>query len=242
MTIFFYQHFSEIKKICFLILCNFFLTFFILFWFYDQCIYILLNPLLLLIDYNYLIITDLSEFFTLKIYLPLFFSLLYTYIFSLFLFLEFISKGLYKSENIKIYSLVTIYTILLIINYYFIYIYLIPHAWEFFLSLQKPVYIHLYNFSFEPKLITYLYFIIKILVWISFLFQCLIVILNLVFYGYIKSDFLVKNRKICYFLFFLVSTIISPPDVFSQLLLSFFFLICFELLIFYLLIFKNLKN
>lgn len=56
-----------------------------------------------------------------------------------------------------------------------------------------------------------------------------------------KNIIKVKNfRKFFYYVFVVFSTLITPPDVYSQLCISLFFIVSYEILVFYF-IFDTLK-
>ena len=106
---------------------------------------------------------------------------------------------------------------------------LIPLTWNFFLSFQNMQSVTLH---FEAKLNEYLNF------YISFYYLCFfysqIFTILLFFFSYANKNVSVikKFRKLYYYFFILFSTLISPPEIFSQILISLFLIFFYELFIF----------
>lgn len=121
-----------------------------------------------------------------------------------------------------------------ILNTYF----LIPLTWNFFLSFQSSTLAHSFMLHFEVKLKEYLLFYISFYYICEFYFQ--LFILYLIILDYTKSNLKIikKFRKIYYYCFIILSTIITPPDFFSQVLTSLIFILIYEFLI----LFFSFKN
>ena len=155
MKIYFLKHLKDLQLHFILYLLLFISIFFISYIYSDQWIYILIKPLISLKNSNYLIFTDITEIFIIKIIISLFISILFSTLCGFFQLWFFLSPGLYKNENIKIIYTLLIFIIILLLSIYFIYFFLIPNVWKFFIEFEKTNYPFLYQIYLEPKLYNY---------------------------------------------------------------------------------------
>lgn len=95
---------------------------------------------------------------------------------------------------------------------------------------------------FEVKLKEYLLFYISFYYICEFYFQ--LFLFYLIILDYTKSNLKIikKFRKIYYYCFIILSTIITPPDFFSQVLISLVFILAYEVLIFFFSFKNKLQN
>jgi len=153
--------------------------------------------------------------------------------------MTFIVPGLYYNEysNLKHYTSITI----LVFGFYLIMCYkiLIPWSWDFFLEYPANQKI---NFYFEAKFNEYIKLLIiiyKIVIMLTF------INLSLIFFLTIKKNidsFLKKRRKYIYIFIIIVSSLITPPDILSQIFTSIFCIIIFEQYIYVLYLYTKYKN
>ena len=87
------------------------------------------------------------------------------------------------------------------------------------------------TFHFESKLNEFLTFYIEL--YFICLFYCHMLLVIFIFYIFI-SDLKdsKKVRKLFYYLFVVISTVLTPPDVLSQLSLSAFLIFSYEIFVF----------
>lgn len=204
---------------------------FILFFYNIEIIYILIKPLLYFINSNYFIFTNITELFLIKIIVITYCSFFISTIFLIFQIWIFLSKGLFKKENIIIIKYLFILIIIIFFLNYTILNIIIPYFCNFFVKFEK--YSFIYNIQLEPKIYSYLLYIIKIIILINFFFQVPFILSLCISFKIISINFFFKFRKIIYFIIFIVSSIISPPDIFSQCFLSLFIIFFLENLIFF---------
>ena len=179
--------------------------------------------------FSYFIFTDILEIFSVYIQLILFLSLQVLFIFLIYHFFVFLSPGLFFFEyyrlNLVLKIIIIIWFLSVIVSKYI----LIPLTWNFFLSFQN---MNSLTLHFEAKLNEYLNF------YISFYYLCFfysqIFTILLFFFSYANKNVSVikKFRKLYYYFFILFSTLISPPEIFSQILISLFLIFFYELFIF----------
>jgi sec-independent protein translocase protein TatC len=109
---------------------------------------------------------------------------------------------------------------------------LVPITWNFFLSFQNIISSRFIQLHFEAKLNEYLGF--YIFVYYLCIFYCQIFTILFFFLNYTKSKIMIikKFRKLHYYFFVIFSTIISPPDIFSQIFIIGLVILIYELLVF----------
>lgn len=157
----------------------------------------------------------------------------------LFHFLIFLSPGLYKKEYyyLKIFFYLNFITV--IFSIFFFNLIMFPFSCNFFLSFQNIIFKSL-NFYLEAKINDYLNFYI-ILYYTCFFYFQFFVCLGTFFYILERKLKEIKFfRKLFYFLFYAISLFIYSFDLTGQTLFCISFFFFYELLIFNVLIKKNL--
>ena len=239
----FYSYFSEIRNRCLLLAYGWIFTAFVSYFYKETLLFLLIKPNFFLINPTpfYFIFTNLIEIFSTYLKLVYFLSnqiCLICLSYHIFLFL---SPGLYYNEykllkRVFFISLLFFFLSILILNTI-----ILPACWNFFLSFQKTIANNSINLHFEAKINEYLKFYINLYFMCSLSCQMFMVII--LFLIYIKGDLklIKKFRKIFYLLFVIFATIITPPDVTSQLILSISMICLYEVLVLSIL-FKNCFN
>lgn len=233
----YYKYYFEFKNRLFLLFFTWFSTLLISYIYKEEVLFILIIPI------NYLnlvnnqhysfIFTSVNEMF--NVYMQLIFFVANQFIVLMLLYhtLTFLSFGLYKYEFITFKMTLQFFLLSWLISLLLLYNFLIPVSWSFFLSFQHlKTDFQLVSFFFESKIIEYLdYF--RNFYYISLInchfFTILIFILINI---QEKSNKLKRFRKLFYFVFVLFSTLITPPDIISQMFLSIILILTYESLIF----------
>lgn len=193
----------------------------------DNLLYITIKPCLLLYDkYFYFIFTDISEPFYTNLKLILYTSSQIFYLGLYYQFIIFLKPGLYDSEYkyIKYFNLYSF--ILFIIYFKTCYSLMIPWSFFFFFTHNNLQKIDLF---FEAKMNEYLqivfsaYEISIICSILCVLFSALVMRNNL---KYITTQY----RKYLYMIILSVASIITPPDVFSQIIITVMAISIFEII------------
>ena len=106
----------------------------------------------------------------------------------------------------------------------------------FFLSYQIGQFEKGLSVFFESQILYYTYFYLDFC-WLSIFLSQFFVLIS-VCLNYIKNkiSYVKKTRKITYMLFFIVSTIITPPDIISQLIISLCIIFIYEFIIIFIII------
>lgn len=181
---------------------------------------------------SYFIFTDVTELFSVYFKLT-FFIANQICIFMLFYHvLTFLTLGLYKKEYLFLQNMFKTFLIYWFISLMLLYKFVVPLSWNFFLSFQQETNIKTISFFFEAKIIEYFDFFVN-LYYICFTsFQLLAIITFIINSEMITSTQIRSGRKFFYFGFIVFSTVITPPDIFSQLLISILLIMFYELIIF----------
>lgn len=224
------KYILEIKNRLFLLFITWISTVFVSYFYKEILLFVIVQ-----INENYyptsfyFIFTNLIEIFNIYIKLIIFLT---NQIFVLYFFYHlfyFISPALFKVEYKYFYLVVTRILLVWFFSIIFFNYVFIPLTWNFFLSFQNLISVNLY---FEAKLNEFILFYISLYyLCISYglVFMVLFFILN---YINLNVGFIRKFRKLYYYLFILFSTIISPPDIFSQFFISLFIVTVYECLVF----------
>lgn len=232
----YYKYYLEIKHRFFLILINWLFTTWICYIYKDSLLFFLINSNYKLINthkQSYFIFTDISEVFYVNLNIIFFISNQISLILILYHLLNFLSLGLYKTELIKFKILFKFFFVTWLISTFICYHIIIPVSWNFFLSFQhngtfqQPI-----SLFFEAKLSDFLTYFIKLHQVCFFSCQFLVGLIFLL-NSHIKTHTQIKVfRKFFYLIFLFFSTIITPPDIFSQILITFSLIIIYEIITF----------
>lgn len=180
---------------------------------------------------NYFIFTSITELFVIYIMLCFFLVIQIVYYTIFYQLICFLAPGLYKKEYVFV-KLIFFATILLgMLSIYFFQNYLVPLVSSFFLSFQNYS-IKTISFYFEAKIYEYLVFYKDLYLSCFLIFQSCIFLILLTSYTSNNLVILKISRKFIYIILLIFSTLITPPDIFSQLFLFLSLLVGFEMLVF----------
>jgi sec-independent protein translocase protein TatC len=178
----------------------------------------------------YFIATNITDIFATYLTLSYLIAFQLTIFFLFYQALMFLTPALYSLEKKILKRILYSSFIFWLISIQMLTSIILPLTWSFFLSFQdtsKDV----LNIFLETRINEYLtlyvfiYWVV-VLVWQFFL--SFFLILN----SFNKKlEFIKNTRKFVYFVFFVFATLLTPPDVISQLLLAFCFGIVYELMI-----------
>lgn len=190
----------------------------------------------------YFIVTNITDILSTYLKLCYFIGIQGFILILLYHFIKFLTPGLYTNEIKKIKLCLFISVNLWFILFMFFYKFILPITWNFFFSFQHST-SSLYNINlfFEAKLTEYIDFYILIycncmFIWLFFV--SIILLLNFLTY---KTQFIKKSRKIFYIIFYFIATIITPPDIISQIILGNVFILFYEIAIITTILQKLLK-
>lgn len=232
--------FSEIKNRTLLILLALVSSLIISYTYKNILIFLVIKPIIGIKTqkYFYFVFSTLTELFTSYLKLVYFVGLYSTGFYILYSIVSFLSPALYKTENNTIRYIGILSFIVWLLTNIFIYTILLPYSWNFFLSFQQNLDTNNLNIFFEANISGFVIFIVNICIINNFICQFFIFVF---FFIDNKKNTInhVKNlRKSMYVLFFIAATLLSPPDITSQLLIGIILIILYEFLV-YISIFKN---
>jgi sec-independent protein translocase protein TatC len=139
---------------------------------------------------------------------------------------KFVAPGLYEHERRYSFPFLVASTVLFLIGGLFAYVVILPIALHFLIAqggeLWKP----------NITLSNYLAFCMRLILAAGLLFELPVLMYFLAKVGVVTPEFLIKNRKYAVLVAFILSAILTPPDVFSQVLLAVPLFLLFEVSIF----------
>ena len=232
----YYKYYLEIKNRFILLFLNWIFLIIICFSYKDTLLFTItdLNNSQETLDIKpYFIFTNVTEMFYVYLELSFFIANQITLIILLYHSLMFLSLGLYKSEFLKLRFALKFFLIFWLGSFLLFYKFVIPFSWSFFLSFQdNPLQTQPVSFMFEAKIGEYLTYF-KSLYYIC-LMNCQLLAGVTFFLANLseRPEKTQRFRKLFYLLFVLFSTITTPPDIISQVLISLLLILIYELLIF----------
>lgn len=229
-----YKYFLELRNRSLLLLYGWILTATVSYFYKETLLFLLIKPNFFFTNSIpiYFIFTNITEILSTYLKLIYFLSNQIFSICFLYHILLFLSPGLYNYE----YKLLTKFFCASFFFFFFsIFILnttILPACWHFFLSFQRTMTNYTVNLHFEAKINEYIKFYVNLFYMCNL--NCQMFMIIIFFLIYIKGDLkLIKNfRKIFYLSFVIFATIITPPDVTTQLFLSVSIVIIYEILIF----------
>ena len=129
-------------------------------------------------------------------------------------FWSFVAPGLYQKEKKVFLPIIFLSSFFFLAGSLFGYFIVFPLGFKFFLSFATETIRPL------PSMKEYLSFAAKLLLAFGVCFELPLVLTALAKLGVVTVDFLKKNRKYALLIFFIAASILTPPDVISQVMLA----------------------
>lgn len=242
-----YKYYIELKNRFLLVTVAWVSTLLVSYIYKEALLFLILKPSLSYSNESsmYFIFTDVTEVFSVYLKIIVFFGFHTIIIYTLYHLLIFFSLGLYKFEYEYLCFLFKMIGIVFICSIFVFNNILLPITWHFFLSFQSFSFLKSIDFYFESKIEEYLtFYLTSYYICVCY---CQTFVLLIIFFEHIKAD-LVKikqYRKVLYYSFVIISTLITPPDIISQISLSLSFIVIYEILLFNIILktsIKTLKN
>lgn len=140
----------------------------------------------------------------------------------LYQFWRFVAPGLYDHERRYLYPIVILSTVFFLGGAAFGYLVVFPYGFQFFASFATEY--------IAPMISTkeFLSFATRLLIAFGLVFELPLVTLFLAKLGLVKASFLQRQRKYAIVIIFIVAAILTPPDVFTQILMAIPLLLLYE--------------
>ena len=213
----------------------------------NTLLYLYIKPSYLTITSDkdmYFIYTNISELFSTYINIILLTTIPIYISISAYQIVLFLKPGLYKYEYTLIKTYLKILFNVTLITFTLFYFFIIPLSFKFFYFFQQsindsqPI-----NFFFEAKLneyINYIYYLTLFCIVISITIS--IILYTIILNSESIKIYTKKNRKKIYFIFWLLVTLVTPPEVMSQLLLGTIIILIFEIYVYLIMLKINLHK
>ncbi|MBU1007424.1 MAG: twin-arginine translocase subunit TatC [Candidatus Omnitrophica bacterium] len=167
-----------------------------------------------------------QEAFIANIKLAIFGGLYFSSPFVLYQVWDFISAGLQKRERARAAAYVFLSFIFFIIGSYFGYFFIAPIGIKFLLGFGTAQVIPMISVE------KYVSFVCVLTLVFGLMFQLPLLILLLSKLGIVSPVMLARNRKYAILMIFIISAILTPPDVITQCIMAFPLIALYELSIF----------
>jgi sec-independent protein translocase protein TatC len=139
---------------------------------------------------------------------------------------KFVAPGLYEHERRYSFPFLIVSTVLFLVGALFAYAIILPIALHFLIAQGGELW------QANITLSNYLSFCMRLILAAGLIFEFPVLMYFLTKVGVITPEFLASNRKYAALAAFVVSAILTPPDVFSQVLLALPLFLLFEVSIF----------
>ncbi len=129
--------------------------------------------------------------------------------------MAFVMPGLKNNEKSFIMGILILGTIFFILGVIFAFAILLPIMMQFFMSVNNNS-----NIVAQISIKEYLSLVITMLFMMGLVFELPIIVILLTQLGFLKPEWLKKSRRVVIVLCFVLGSLLTPPDVISQILLA----------------------
>lgn len=243
-------HLTELRYRLLYLLTGYLIAVSMAFYFSEELLYIISKPLLYKDEFfisnpleeRRLIYTNIAEAFTTQLILAVYLGLYVILPNIIYQIWSFLKPGLYQNEKhfLKrmIIPCVFLFTVGLILTFNI----LIPTICKFFLGFETNLEEGAIQIQLEAKISEYVSTVLYTMFLITVLSQYPLLILILLYLEIINFKWLVKQRKLFIFFFFIIGAICTPPDILSQIILAITLSVFYEGLLITLLLYNNYTN
>ena len=172
---------------------------------------------------EYLIFTSPSDAFVVQVGLSLFVGALLAAPVVLYQIWQFVLSALREEEKRFIYSFGPASLLLFLIGAVFAFYVVIPFSLRFLLSFSNDILVPMLSVR------SYVSFVMMLVLAFGLIFEFPLIILFLAKIGIVTPAFLVQKRRYAIVLFFVVSAVITPPDLVSQFMMAVPLVILYEI-------------
>ena len=228
-----YQYYLEIKNRSILLLFTWVSLLIVCYDFKEPLLFTFIDSNKYYNNMPYFIFTNVDEIFYVYLRLIIFIANQITIIMALYHGLMFLTLGLYYSEYKQLKLILKIFIITWLCSIILLRKIIMPFSWSFFLSFQETNnHLQPASFFFEARILEYFDYFTNF--YYLCVMNCQLLTLSVLFLNKIsKETGTIKTfRKLFYLVFILFSTITTPPDIFSQIIMSTSLILIYEILVF----------
>ena len=218
--IFLSNHLIELRNRFIYFFLFFSISFLISYLFIEDIFNFVINPFIDSVDFKEnkrLIYTGLAEAFFSYLKLALVSAFIFSSPFFIYQIWAFIAPGLLKREKKIIFPFLFLIPLMFLLGFVFLYYFIIPIAWDFFIAFDTSGLEKSFTLELEPKINEYISLTLKLAFAFGIAFQLPTAIFLLTILGLTSPTDLQKKRRFVIVIIFLLSAIITPPDVISQI-------------------------
>tara|TARA_Y100000590_G_scaffold257388_2_gene289076 strand:+ start:2310 stop:3068 length:759 start_codon:yes stop_codon:yes gene_type:complete len=229
------NHLIELRNRVIYFFLFFIFSFFFSYLFVEDIFSFVTKPIIESISYkenNRLIYTGLAEAFFSYLKLSLITALIISSPFLIYQIWAFVAPGLLNKEKKIIFPFIFLVPIMFISGFIFLYYFVIPIAWDFFTAFDTSGSEKNFRLELEPKINEYISLTVKLAFAFGLAFQLPTAIFLLTILGITSPRDLEKKRRYVIVIIFLVSALITPPDIISQIGLAIPIILIYEISIF----------
>ena len=231
------KYFLEIKNRIVLLLLTILSTLLISYFYKETLLFLITQPERIMFKNSsysafYFIFTNVTEILSVYVQLITFLSFQAFFLFIFYHCFVFFSPAMFKSEYYFLFTLFKVSVTVWFFSAIAANFLLMPINLEFFFQFSGIFSSKFVNLHFEAKLTEYLDFYIFIYYLSIVYFQIFTILFFFLNYMNNKIKIIQKYRKIYYYFFIFFSTLISPPDLISQIFISLLIIFIYEILLF----------
>ena len=231
----FSHHLLELRNRIIYFFLFFVFSFFFSYLFVEDIFSFITSPFVESIEFKEnkrLIYTGLAEAFFSYLKLALISAFIISSPFFIYQIWAFIAPGLLKKEKKIIFPFIFLVPLMFILGFVFLYYFIIPLAWDFFTAFDTSKSQNNFTVELEPKINEYISLTVKLAFAFGLAFQLPTAIFLLTVLGITSPRDLEKKRRFIIVIIFLISALITPPDIISQIGLAIPVIFIYELSIF----------
>ena len=228
-------HITEIRNRIIYFFLFFAFSFFFSYFFVETIFSFITTPLVESVEFKEnkrLIYTGLAEAFFSYLKLSLISAFIISSPFLIYQLWAFIAPGLLEKEKKIIFPFIFLVPFMFILGFCFLYYFIMPLAWDFFTTFDTSVLKKDLSIELEPKINEYISLTLKLAFAFGLAFQLPTAIFLLTILGITSPRDLERKRRFIIVIIFIVSALITPPDIISQIGLAIPVIFIYELSIF----------
>ena len=218
--VFLSNHLIELRNRFLYFFLFFTVSFLFSYYFVEDIFSFIINPFVDSIEFKEnkrLIYTGLAEAFFSYLKLALISAFIISSPFFIYQIWAFIAPGLLEREKKTIFPFLFLIPLMFILGFVFVYYFIIPIAWDFFIAFDTSGSKNSFTLELEPKINEYISLTLKLAFAFGLAFQLPTAIFLLTILGLTSPNDLQKKRRFIIVIIFLISALITPPDIISQI-------------------------